>query len=208
MTDEPINPIGFANFAKSYADSAEYLIDGINTKELNVRFHAPVDFLLAHALELNLKALYLKCGKSDEDVRNFGHDIAKLYQDAKRGSCSAPVIKHLEHHVRIFWKTTLRRARDVHREKVEGYLHSIDKNNEEEFGIYDNETIGRELPELWPSIHWFSELHLSDGSEFRYLKTGLKQRLEIRVFGLEVDVHNVTALQVCKIFHSHFRNSK
>ena len=201
-----MNPVGFANFARSYADSAEYLINGIKSNDLKLGFHAPVDFLLAHALELNLKALQLKCGKSNEEVRSFGHDIAKLYLEAKREPRSAPVIKKLEDQVRTFWNTTLRQARDGQREKIAQQLHSTEKAKEEEFGIYDNETIGRELPELWPSIKWFSELHLNDGSEFKYLNTGRKQRLKTIAFGLVVDVHNITALQACKTFHSYFRS--
>ena len=50
MSDRKTKPMGFANFAKSYADSAEHLIESIKAEELSLSFNGPVDFLVAHAL--------------------------------------------------------------------------------------------------------------------------------------------------------------
>lgn len=207
MKEKTIDPRGYANFAKSYADSAEHLIASIKSKELTLSFNAPIDFLVAHAVELNLKALVLKYGITECEMRSYGHNIAELYLVAKKTDGAAQIVKAAENEVRDYWRATLRNARDVHREKIEAFTGSLNQEQQNKFGIYDNNSIGRELPELGPIIQWYSALHLNDGSDFKYLKVGMQSRIAIRQFGLEEDVQTSTALQACRTFHCSFKKS-
>ncbi len=74
-----------------------------------------------------------------------------------------------------------------------------------EFGSFTNDEIGRELPELRKQIIWLSSRHKEEGSEFRYSKRGLTQRVIIVAMGLNYDVVWQTSHWACDGLYRNFR---
>ncbi|SEN22806.1 hypothetical protein SAMN05216227_1009104 [Pseudorhodobacter antarcticus] len=70
------------NLAKDFLQSAE-LLEKRRSKQEPLSLHAPQLVLLAHSLELTLKAISLWQGKSQEDVRANGHNLRGPYSRAK-----------------------------------------------------------------------------------------------------------------------------
>jgi hypothetical protein len=78
--DDRTTPLGLFNYARSYWQSGVLLHDA----SANVTHpDAPVTLLLAHAIELYLKAFLRLRGVGTEEVKSsFGHDFKKLVDEA------------------------------------------------------------------------------------------------------------------------------
>jgi HEPN domain-containing protein len=78
--DDRTTPLGLFNYARSYWQS------GVLLHEARAKVthpDAPVTLLLAHAIELYLKAFLRLRGVGIEEVKNsFGHDFKKLAEEA------------------------------------------------------------------------------------------------------------------------------
>jgi len=73
-------PLGLFNYARSYWQSGVLLH---NARAKVTHPDAPVTLLLAHAVELYLKAFLRLRGVSIDEVKNsFGHDFKKLVDEA------------------------------------------------------------------------------------------------------------------------------
>ena len=78
--DDRTTPLGLFNYARSYWQSGVRLHDG---RAKVTHPDAPVSLLLAHAIELYLKAFLRLRGLGIDEVRNsFGHDFKKLVDEA------------------------------------------------------------------------------------------------------------------------------
>ena len=78
--DDRTMPLGLFNYARSYWQSGVRLHDG---RAKVTHPDAPVSLLLAHAIELYLKAFLRLRGLGIDEVRNsFGHDFKKLVDEA------------------------------------------------------------------------------------------------------------------------------
>jgi hypothetical protein len=76
-------PEAFLNFARSYCEAANILLDVNSTKEQNQLFLEPIYMLYFHATELALKAFLRHKGfksKKLRDKKKFGHNLFKLYK--------------------------------------------------------------------------------------------------------------------------------
>jgi HEPN domain-containing protein len=78
--DDRTTPLGLFNYARSYWQSGVLLHDA---RAKVTHPDAPVTLLLAHAIELYLKAFLRLRGVGIEEVRtSFGHDFKKLVDEA------------------------------------------------------------------------------------------------------------------------------
>jgi len=78
--DDRTTPLGLFNYARSYWQSGVLLHDA---KATVTHPNAPVTLLLAHAIELYLKAFLRLRGVGIEEVKSsFGHDFKKLVDEA------------------------------------------------------------------------------------------------------------------------------
>ena len=78
--DDRTTPLGLFNYARSYWQSGVLLHDAQATV---THPDAPVTLLLAHAIELYLKAFLRLRGVGIEEVKSsFGHDFKKLVDEA------------------------------------------------------------------------------------------------------------------------------
>jgi hypothetical protein len=78
--DDRTTPLGLFNYARSYWQSGVLLRDAQATV---THPDAPVTLLLAHAIELYLKAFLRLRGVGIEEVKSsFGHDFKKLVDEA------------------------------------------------------------------------------------------------------------------------------
>ena len=78
--DDRTTPLGLFNYARSYWQSGVLLHDA---KATVTHPNAPVTLLLAHAIELYLKAFLRLRGVGIEEVKSsFGHDFKKLADEA------------------------------------------------------------------------------------------------------------------------------
>jgi hypothetical protein len=78
--DDRTTPLGLFNYARSYWQSGVLLHDAQATV---THPDAPVTLLLAHAIELYLKAFLRLRGVGTEEVKSsFGHDFKKLVDEA------------------------------------------------------------------------------------------------------------------------------
>jgi hypothetical protein len=78
--DDRTTPLGLFNYARSYWQSGVVLHDA---RAKVTHPDAPVTLLLAHAIELYLKAFLLLRGLGIDEVKNsFGHDFKKLVDEA------------------------------------------------------------------------------------------------------------------------------
>ncbi len=75
-------PIGFINYSKSFRDTA--MISHKNKPDIIAT--VPVMYLVAHSIELSLKAFLLHKGVELHDLKKykkFGHNLIKLLKKAK-----------------------------------------------------------------------------------------------------------------------------
>jgi hypothetical protein len=78
--DDRTTPLGLFNYARSYWQSGVLLHDA---RSKVTHPDAPVTLLLAHAIELYLKAFLRLRGVGIDEVKNsFGHDFKKLVDEA------------------------------------------------------------------------------------------------------------------------------
>lgn len=78
--DDRTTPLGLFNYARSYWQSGVRLH---NARAKVTHPDAPVTLILAHAIELYLKAFLRLRGLGIDEVRNsFGHDFKKLVDEA------------------------------------------------------------------------------------------------------------------------------
>ena len=78
--DDRTTPLGLFNYARSYWQSGVLLHDA---RASVTHPDAPVTLLLAHAIELYLKAFLRLRGIGTEEVKSsFGHDFKKLVDEA------------------------------------------------------------------------------------------------------------------------------
>lgn len=71
--------------AKGYIETAKLAVLNPlwNVPERQVMSLMPLSMLAGFGVELMFKAWLLDCGKTPKEVRGYGHDIAKLYDDVK-----------------------------------------------------------------------------------------------------------------------------
>jgi len=178
--------LGFLTMAESYRKSAHYLTRSVDENLLTLRTSAPIDQLYAHSLELSLKAGLLLAGCETSQLRSYEHNILKMYDSLAEGT-EAGLIRTAERNTRAKWRSFLREARDTYRLKFTDL--GLDPNSDlSEFGVYDNATIGGEIPIPRDQIIWLSKRHAYNGSLFRYHETRLDSRQQISAFGLSTDV--------------------
>ena len=187
---------GFINYSRSYLTAASYIDEGVKTKKVELRFDAPVFALLAHSLELSLKGALILAGVPHGKVEVFGHKLLELYDAVLSNSKQAGLISEAENACRSNWKSLLRKARDEHQAKMIA-VFGKEVGNTPELGVFDNQTIGRELPELRDQVKWLNERHTHRGSLFRYHETRIDQYLEINAFGLRENVPFRTVFWGC-----------
>ncbi len=190
--------LGFVNFARSYLQTAQCAIRQVEAGNLKITYDAPLFALLAHSLELNLKASLLLLGKPQNEVRSYEHRILHLFDSAQEIENETVSITALEKTVRARWKSYLRSSRDDYRRRISTWVGSEEESVLEEFGVFSNETIGNELPKLREQIDWLHRRHSRDGSQFRYLKKGFYQSKVITAFGLHEDVQLRTLEWACE----------
>lgn len=75
------SPIGLARYSREYYDCA-MAADRVVGMRKGYEIHAPmpVMFLVAHAVELALKAYLLHSGKTLDDIKRAGHDLIKCWE--------------------------------------------------------------------------------------------------------------------------------
>lgn len=192
--------LGFVELGKSYLDAAARLEADLTAKTQCLRFDHPLDMLLAHAAELMLKGVILEANPAC-NIERYGHDLLRLYDDARAAGPVGGLIVAAETDVRDQWQAHLRAARD----RLQATL-GLDGPEGQEFGILDNAKIGAALPDLAlrKAVIWISSRHAKGGSRFRYLEPGLDQRPVIAVFGLEDDVVRRSLLWGCGAIHAGF----
>jgi hypothetical protein len=192
--------LGFVELGRSYLDAATRLEADLTARTLRLRFDHPVDMLLAHAAELMLKGCILEADP-DCDVGKYGHDLLRLYDDARTAETVGPLIVAAEAKVRDQWRGRLRAARD----RLKATL-GFDQPAGQEFGILDNAEIGAAMPDLAlrKAVIWISARHANGGSRFRYLEPGLDQRPKIAAFGLQDDVVRRSLEWGCEAIHAAF----
>ncbi len=185
----------------SYAQSARFLEDALAQGQLAVSHDMPVDYLYAHAVELMLKGCLLEHDPAME-VESYGHDLLRLYDCAKSRKVLGDMLARVERSVRERWKSRLRTARDSYRD---GLGLGQCASDLEDFGIFDNDVIGNELPDLRRQVSWLSDRHRDKGGKFRYLQSGFDSRKQIRAFGLSDDVVRLTSYWACEKIYDCFR---
>ena len=194
---------GLMNLGADYSLSGRALEDAKNSGSLHLGYGHPISLLYAHGLELCLKAALL-WERPQIDMTKYNHDLIALYDDARKFSALKDALSICEKEVRSRWRNYLRAARDRHAPE---WLTEQDDDLARLLGVYDNATIGSELPELREAILWFNERHKSGGSQFRYLKVGLDQAPFIRAFGLNDCVPWRSAEWACNFLQGHFRKN-
>lgn len=137
------------------------------------------------------------------EVEKYGHNLRQLYDEVSCQKLVGDMIAKTERAVRDRWKQHLRGARDEHQAKLMRF--GLSEKDTAEFGALSNAQIGDELPSLRDQIIWLSDRHSSDGSRFRYLKTGCDSRSRIEAFGLSDDVVRLSCRWACAEMYQHFR---
>jgi HEPN domain-containing protein len=103
-------PLGLFNYARSYWQSG-VLLHGARAKVTHP--NAPVTLLLAHAIELYLKAFLRLRGVGIEEVKNsFGHDFKKLVDEASSRGLSL-VEEDMDIAAILTEKESIRRSRYI-----------------------------------------------------------------------------------------------
>jgi len=86
--DSRVSPIGMWRWGKEFIESALKLQPPPNSEleELKLNFSIPPYYLLAHGIELQLKAYLLSKGYTVKQLRSFneyGHNLEKLLKESK-----------------------------------------------------------------------------------------------------------------------------
>ncbi len=204
LKPELMKAIGFVQLGRSYAASADHLAAAVAAGNLCLPHELPVDYMYAHAVELLLKGCLLATNPN-EAVDRFRHDLMSLYAEVGTRNVSGDILASAEHAVRDRWKRHLRSARDTIIEKFN--LEDLSDAALAEFGLYDNATIGAELPELRTHVAYLGMRHSKGGGQLRYLHVGLDVRPRIEAFDLFEDVVWRTVGWGCEAmeagFHRH-----
>ena len=78
-------PIGLARYAREYFDAALAADDVIGRRKgYETSAPPPVMFLVAHSIELALKAYLLDCGLTLEKVTSIGHNLITCWSEADK----------------------------------------------------------------------------------------------------------------------------
>lgn len=72
--------IGLYSFGVAYLDTARAAV----TSNARISFHAPVEFLCAHGLELIFKADLTRLRVLDDVRKQHGHDLSSLFAECSR----------------------------------------------------------------------------------------------------------------------------
>lgn len=108
--DQRTTPRGLFNYARSYWQSGVLLHDA---RAKVTHPDAPVTLLLAHAIELYLKAFLRLRGVGIDEVKNsFGHDFKKLVEEASSRGLSL-VEEDMEIAAILTEKEAIRRSRYI-----------------------------------------------------------------------------------------------
>jgi len=89
MTDAPARttPLGLINYSKSFRDAALAVDDKLGIKKgSEIIALVPVMYLIAHSMELSLKAFLLHKGVELKDLKKqkeYGHNLVKCFKKAK-----------------------------------------------------------------------------------------------------------------------------
>lgn len=150
-------------FAREYLTAAEILREH-DPNSSTAHFHSPSLLLLAHALELTLKAISLWLGKNESQLEQDRHSLLAPFNRAKSNPVSMPLIARAEKTVKEQWKMTLKGDRQDYLTRTQHLLEPESPSN------YD---IGQQLPTLQHAVEWMHSLHATKGSAFRYLQFGM-----------------------------------
>lgn len=197
--------VGFLELGRSYAQSADFLRDALCSKQIDLARLEPIDFLYAHAFELVLKACLLE-NDPELDVADYGHDLLRLYDEVKSQKLLGHLIQHVETAVRDRWKCYLRDARDNYEDLLG--LGEATTEERSELGIYENDVIDQNLPELRKQIDWLGSRHKADGGTFRYLRPGLDSREFIQAFSLSENVVYLSSSWALEELYGRFRQNR
>jgi len=181
-----VSPVGFFRYAETYFEAALYLEEGHSSGDLALTEESPIDFLFGHAIEMFLKSLLLGAGRSQSDVKGFNHNIPRLFQELKSNQSTEELIRTLERDFRAHWKSLLREMRDE-------YASSLPLDAGEEFGVYDNETIGQGLPELAQTIEGIYAI----SNNSRYFEKRYLRLPAYVAFGKSVSVLRESEIWMC-----------
>jgi len=89
MTDDPkrTTPLGLITYSKNFRDASLAADDKLGTKEgFEIIAPVPVMYLIAHSMELSLKAYLLYKGVELKELKKFkkyGHNLMKCLKKAK-----------------------------------------------------------------------------------------------------------------------------
>jgi HEPN domain-containing protein len=73
-------PFGFLTYAESYGRAAFLIVDAID-QGARMPWSVPIGTLALHCVELSLKSVLVKDGKTPDELRTiFGHNIRKLFE--------------------------------------------------------------------------------------------------------------------------------
>lgn len=188
MTDVSTIHVGLLTLAKGYNECARSLTEAMARKELDEQHERPIDYLIAHGLELHLKAALSFSGLDSDQLSKFGHDLLRLYDEAKRTSETASIILRVENDVRQKWRQFFRDRRDA--DKASLLAFGLGESDcDENYGIHSNDTIGRELPCLRQQIGWLNDRHWPNGGHFRYYSGArADHREKFDPYGSNVDI--------------------
>jgi hypothetical protein len=70
--------LGFITYAESFGNAAVFVSNGIH-----LMHNAPVGALACHCIELSLKAVLLNRGYTAEQVKDFSHNLKKLFNETR-----------------------------------------------------------------------------------------------------------------------------
>jgi hypothetical protein len=85
-------PAGLARYARDYFDAAIAADDVLGIRPgYEIVAPAPVMFLVAHSIELALKAYIMFTGKSLDDIKKLSHKLIDCWEAAKKENIEALV---------------------------------------------------------------------------------------------------------------------
>jgi len=178
--------------AREFLQSAEQL-GGRTSEQEPISLNKPQLFLLAHALELTLKAISLWLGKSEDEVRRDGHSLKAPFNRAKSSTKSNCLIISTEKTVNNRWKVQLRADRESY--LTQTYQTHLDETP-------SNSEISRAIPKLSEVVDWLDAHHANDGGTFRYYETHLFRLPVVSCFGTHRLVIQQTTLWACNFMLS------
>jgi hypothetical protein len=79
MKDFQTTALGLWTRAKEFADAARVVADAAGD-----RFSVPAYYLWGHSIELSLKAFLFGCGVPLRTLKDLGHDLKALVEEARR----------------------------------------------------------------------------------------------------------------------------